>query len=85
MATYSSREQAQRRRRKSLTVRELMRPAVVTVERDAHPHTTAAGAAVEMISAHVRHLPVVAGGRLVGLIDISDACRGLVEERQDLS
>jgi CBS domain-containing protein len=131
-------EQVDKRR---VTVRELMRPPVVSVERDAHlaaaaylmkkagdsalvvvddeanmrpvavitdtdvaaavadgkdpndvrisdlsgrkPITvpseeTAAAAANLMVSSRIRHLPVVDDGRLVGMIDIVDACRGLM-------
>ena len=127
-----------------ITVRDLMRPPVVSVERDAHlaaaaylmrkagdtalvvvddeadlrpvavitdtdvaaavadgkdpnnvrisdlparkpitvsPEETAAAAATLMVSSRIRHLPVVADGRLVGMVDIMDACRGLVRNQ----
>jgi len=35
-------------------------------------------AATVMVSSGIRHLPVVAGDRLVGMVDISDACRALI-------
>jgi CBS domain-containing protein len=48
------------------------------------PVMTSPGATVEdaanlMLSAHVRHLPVVDGARLVGIVDIIDACRALLD------
>jgi uncharacterized protein (DUF427 family)/predicted transcriptional regulator len=35
-------------------------------------------AATVMVSSGIRHLPVVADNRLVGMVDISDACRALI-------
>jgi CBS domain-containing protein len=48
------------------------------------PVTTQPGTAVKeaaelMLSSGIRHLPVVDDGRLVGIIDIIDACRGLLD------
>jgi CBS domain-containing protein len=43
---------------------------------------TAAAAANLMVSSRIRHLPVVDGGRLVGLVDIVDACRGLIVDEK---
>ena len=42
------------------------------------PDETAAAAANLMVDSRIRHLPVVDDGRLVGMIDIVDACRGLM-------
>ena len=42
------------------------------------PDETAAAAANLMVASRIRHLPVVDDGRLVGMIDIVDACRGLM-------
>jgi CBS domain-containing protein len=39
--------------------------------------TSAWDAARLMLSRHIHHLPVVVGGRLVGLVDFSDVCRPL--------
>ena len=39
---------------------------------------TLAAAASLMVSSRIRHLPVVDDGRLVGMVDIVDACRGLI-------
>jgi CBS domain-containing protein len=39
---------------------------------------TAAAAANLMVASRIRHLPVVDDGRLVGMVDIVDACRGLI-------
>jgi uncharacterized protein (DUF427 family)/CBS domain-containing protein len=42
------------------------------------PNTSLLRAATVMVSAGIRHLPVVEEGRLLGMLDISDACRALV-------
>ena len=41
--------------------------------------TAVADAAALMVSSGIRHLPVVDNDRLLGMIDISDACRGLLD------
>jgi CBS domain-containing protein len=47
----------------------------VTVE----PGTPVVEAARTMLLLRIHHLPVVEGGRLVGIIDMSDACRSLLD------
>jgi CBS domain-containing protein len=42
------------------------------------PESSLTDAAELMVDHHIRHLPVVSGGRLQGVVDISDICRGLV-------
>jgi len=42
------------------------------------PDTSVRDAADLMITSNIRHLPVVDGDRLVGMVDITDACRGLM-------
>src|SRR4051812_5578989 len=42
------------------------------------PDTSLRDAADLMVTSSIRHLPVVDGDRLVGMVDISDACRGLM-------
>lgn len=44
------------------------------------PGTTVAEAAQLMLSMRIRQLPVVEDGRLLGIIDISDVCRALLDE-----
>ena len=46
------------------------------------PDETATAAATLMVSSRIRHLPVVDKGRLVGIVDIVDACRGLMGREQ---
>lgn len=45
------------------------------------PETSLVRAATVMVSSSIRHLPVVEEGRLLGMLDISDACRALVALR----
>jgi CBS domain-containing protein len=52
----------------------LRRPAVVS------PGTTVAEAAEQMLELSVQHLPVVDGGRLVGLVDMTAVCRALLKQ-----
>jgi CBS domain-containing protein len=58
-----------------LRVRELMtiRPTVVT------PATSVLDAAQIMIQGHFRHLPVSGDSGLLGIIDITDVCRALID------
>jgi CBS domain-containing protein len=44
----------------------------------ARPGTTVDEAASLMLSAGVQHLPIVDDGRLVGIVDLTDACRALL-------
>jgi CBS domain-containing protein len=43
------------------------------------PGTAVEEAAATMLSERIRHLPVVDDGRLVGIVDITDACRALLD------
>jgi CBS domain-containing protein len=61
-------------------IRDLALRAPVTVE----PETAVDEAARVMLSNTIQHLPVVEGGRLVGLVDISDVCRALLMPGQGL-
>jgi CBS domain-containing protein len=45
------------------------------------PTTSVSEAATLMVSSKIRHLPVVEDGRLLGMLDVSDACRGLLDSR----
>lgn len=56
-------------------IRALMtiRPAVI------HPATTVGDAAQIMTSGHFRHLPVSDDSGLIGIIDITDICRALID------
>lgn len=61
-----------------MRVNELLHRDPITVS----PDTPIVRAAAVMVAADIRHLPVVAAeGRLLGMVDISDACRALVDSQ----
>jgi CBS domain-containing protein len=41
--------------------------------------TSVRNAAALMLAGHFRHLPVVADGRLIGIVDIRDVCQALLD------
>ena len=63
---------------KATPVGEIMTTNVVCVE----PGWTADECMALMTEKHIRHLPVVESGRLVGVISIGDAVRAVVDEQQ---
>jgi CBS domain-containing protein len=56
-------------------IRDLMtaRPTVITAA------TSVRDAAESMLASHFRHLPVVSEGGLIGIVDIGDVCRALLD------
>jgi len=58
-------------------VREIMTPAVITVRPDDTVHHCMA----LMTELRTRHLPVVEGARVLGLISIGDVVHALIEEQ----
>jgi CBS domain-containing protein len=60
------------------TVREVMTPHVIYVD----PHWTAEQCMALMTERRVRHLPVMEGPRLIGLVSIGDVVRAVVEEQR---
>jgi CBS domain-containing protein len=59
-------------------VSEIMTTNVISVE----PDWTADQCMALMTDKHIRHLPVVDKGRIVGVISIGDAVRAVVDEQQ---
>ena len=57
-------------------VRDLMTAKVLTCR----PDDRAVGIVALMVSKHVRHLPVVADGKLVGMVSVHDLLRLCLEE-----
>ena len=59
----------------SVRIHDLMttRPTVITTT------TSVRDAAKTMTSGHFRHLPVVGDAGLVGIVDITDVCRALID------
>jgi CBS domain-containing protein len=67
---------ADRRELESTRISDLGLAPPVTVE----PGTSAREAIRLMLSRRINHLPVVQDGRLVGLVELSDLCRPLLDE-----
>lgn len=65
---------------KETRVEEVMTPEVVTVR----PETDLAEAMRLMTEHRVRHLPVVEGGKVVGVISIGDAVKAIITEQEML-
>jgi CBS domain-containing protein len=66
---------ADRRDLDEVRIDELVGPEPVTTR----PETAVSEATALMLAAGVRQLPVVEDGRLVGIFDIADACRALLD------
>ncbi|SAK78007.1 CBS domain-containing protein [Caballeronia hypogeia] len=63
---------------RTTTVCEIMTAPVMSVS----PRTGTDDCMALMTQHHVRHLPVIEGGRLVGIVSIGDLVRHLIEEQQ---
>lgn len=63
---------------KEMQVREVMTSPVVWVA----PATAIEECMKLMTEKHIRHLPVVAGGKLAGLISIGDVVREIIDEQR---
>ncbi len=61
-------------------VREVMTPRVIYV----HPDQTVEDCMAVMTKQHIRHLPVLEEGELVGLISIRDVIEAILAEREFL-
>jgi CBS domain-containing protein len=81
LGIFSERDYARRmvlhgRSSKETAVREVMTTEVFTIA----PETTAGECMVHMTDRHIRHLPVLEGGRVVGVISIGDVVRAVMED-----
>lgn len=65
---------------KDTPMREIMTSKLITVSSD---HTVEDCMAI-MTDKHIRHLPVVDGDQLVGLISIGDVVRFVINEQRDI-
>jgi len=78
---FSERDYARRmilhgRSSKETKVREVMTPEVFVIA----PDTTSGECMVHMTDRHIRHLPVLEAGRVVGVISIGDVVRSVIED-----
>lgn len=62
---------------KETPLREVMTPAVIYVR----PEQTTEECMALMTESRIRHLPVLDGGKLVGLISIGDLVKGIMSEQ----
>lgn len=65
---------------KSTLMREIMTSKLITVSSD---HTVEDCMSI-MTDKHIRHLPVVDGDQLIGLISIGDVVRFVINEQRDI-
>ena len=80
---FSERDYARRmilhgRASRDTPVREVMTDDVFVISPDAN----AGECMVHMTDRHIRHLPVVEAGKLVGVISIGDVVRAVLDERE---
>jgi CBS domain-containing protein len=78
---FSERDYARRmilhgRSSKETAVREVMTTEVFTIS----PEATAGECMAHMTDRHIRHLPVIEGGRVTGVISIGDIVRAVMED-----
>lgn len=64
---------------KALRVSEIMTPKVIVIG----PQQTVAESMALMTRNHIRHLPVVEGSRVVGMISIGDVVKSIIAEQAD--
>ena len=81
LGIFSERDYARRmvlhgRASKDTRVREVMTADVFVIA----PETTAGECMVHMTDRHIRHLPVIEGGRVVGVISIGDVVRTVIDD-----
>ncbi len=82
LGIFSERDYARRcillnRRSKETAVKELMTPDVITIS----PSATIDDAMALMSEHHIRHLPVVEDGKVVGVVSIGDIVKAVIENQ----
>ena len=75
---YARKVVLQGRFSKDTRVEEIMTRRVITVE----PQQTVEDCMVLMTDKHIRHLPVVEEGRLVGIVSIGDIVKAVIEAQR---
>ena len=75
---YARKVALQGRSSKETQVREIMTRRVTTLE----PEQTVEACMVLMTEKHIRHLPVLEEGRLIGIVSIGDIVKAVIEAQQ---
>jgi CBS domain-containing protein len=75
---YARKVALQGKQSKDIPVREIMTRRVITLD----PQQTVEAAMVMMTDKHVRHLPVIEEGRLIGLVSIGDIVKAVIEAQR---
>jgi CBS domain-containing protein len=75
---YARKVVLQGRLSKNTQVQEIMTRRVITVE----PEQTVEACMVLMTDKHIRHLPVVEEGRLIGIVSIGDIVKAVIEAQR---
>lgn len=75
---YARKVALQGKRSVDTLVRDVMSTSVITI----NPDWRAEQCMVLMDEKHIRHLPVLDGDRLVGVVSIRDAVRAIIDEQQ---
>ena len=75
---YARKVVLQGRFSKDTQVQEIMTRRVITVE----PQQTVEACMVLMTDKHIRHLPVIEEGRLVGIVSIGDIVKAVIEAQR---
>ena len=75
---YARKVVLQGKQSKETPVQDIMTRRVITLE----PEQTVEAAMVVMSDKHVRHLPVVEEGRLIGLVSIGDIVQAVIEAQR---
>jgi CBS domain-containing protein len=65
---------------KDTLIRELMTPNPFTVS----PENSIEDCMQMMVNKHIRHLPVVEDGKLVGMVSIGDVVRTIIDEQKSI-
>ena len=73
---YARRMILQGRTSRETPVRDVMTSKVFVIT----PDTTSGECMMHMTDRHIRHLPVVEGGRVVGVISIGDVVRSVIDD-----